>query len=166
MNIQAKEGLMGVYDGDNLYTNDTVSLCVPWYLLKDVKIKDEKITDEMINNSKNVNLKYCLAFVNSKVLNFYFKQLLSSSLHVYPEAIRNLPIKVIPESEQQTLIDLVDKMLTLKNELSDAGGIQTDRTSQLENEIIEVDDEINKNVYNLFGITNEEIKIIEKSFEN
>ncbi len=164
-NISTKEGLLAVYDNENYYTNDTVSLCVPWFKLKKVNIKGENISDEMINNSKKYDIKYCLGLINSNVLNFYFKHILSSNLHVYPEAVRNLPIKRIPESQQQTVISLVDKILSLNKRLNEIKDKQTDEKTRLEKEIQKIDNEIDKEVYKLYGITKEEQKIIEESLK-
>ncbi len=162
-NISTKEGLLSVYDDSYYFTNDTVSLCVPWFKLKDVNIKGENITPEMIDKSKKYNLKYCMGLINSKVLNFYFKQILSSNLHVYPEAIRNLPIKIISDENQRQIIRLVDKMLSLNKRLNEIGDKKTDERARIEEEIKKTDAEIDELVYKLYGITEEEKKIIEKS---
>lgn len=164
-NISTKEGLLAVYDNDKYYTNDTLSLCVPWFKLEGVNIKGETITPEMHDNSKKYNLKFCLGLVNSKILNFYFKHILSSNLHVYPEAIRNLPIKMISESHQQFIIRLVDKMLSLNRRLNEINDKQTDEKIRLEKEIQKLDAEIDEEVYKLYGLSKEEIQIIEASLK-
>ena len=161
-NISTKEGLLAVYDDENYYTNDTVSLCVPWFKLKNVNIKGENITSLKLDNSQKYDLKYCLGLINSKVLNFYFKHILSSNLHVYPEAIRNLPLKII-SGGQQPIIKLVDKMLSLNKRLKEIKDKQTDEKARLEKEIQKTDDEIDQEVYKIYGITKEEQKIIEES---
>jgi len=164
-NISTKDGLLGAYDHQFFYTNDSVSLCVPWYKLKNVGIKGENITKEKITNSEKYNLLYCLGLINSKLLNFYFKNILSCDLHVYPEAIRNLPIKTIPEPQQQQLIKLVDKMLSLNRRLNEIGDKKTSESAKLEDEIRKTDNEIDQLVYKLYGLTKEEISIVEESLK-
>jgi len=162
-NISTKEGLLAVYDDENYYTNDTVSLCVPWFKLKNVNIKGENITSLKLDNSQKYDLKYCLGIINSKVLNFYFKHILSSNLHVYPEAIRNLPLKIVSGGQQQSIIKLVDKMLSLNKRLNEIKDKQTDEKARLEKEIQKIDNEIDQEAYKIYDITKEEQKIIEES---
>jgi len=164
-NISTKEGLLGVYDKEHFYTNDTVSLCVPWFRLKNANIKGKHISIEMLENSEKYNLLYCLGLINSKVLNFYFKHILSSTLHVYPEAIRNLHIKITSNSQQQSLIDLVKRMLSLNKRLNEIGDKKTDERQRIEEEIKKTDAEIDELVYKLYGITESEKKIIEESLK-
>ena len=104
-----------------------------------------------------------MGIINSKVLNFYFKHILSSNLHVYPEAIRNLPLKIVSGGQQQPIIKLVDKMLSLNIRLNEIEDKQTDEKARLEKEIQKTDNEIDQEVYKIYGITKEEQKIIEES---
>ena len=64
------------------------------------------------------------------------------------EEFRQLPIKVVTKIEQQPFIDLVDQILTAKSATSTAD------TSALEAEI-------DRMVYALYGLTEEEIAIVE-----
>jgi len=162
-NISTKEGLLAVYDDENYYTNDTVSLCVPWFKLERVNIKGENITSQRVDYSKSYNIKYCLGLVNSKVLNFYFKHILSSNLHVYPEAIRNLPIKLPSPSQQQKIINLVDRILEKNKQLLEFGDKQTSETRKIQLEIDSTDAQIDQEVYKLYGLTSEEIKVVEEN---
>lgn len=163
-NISTREGLLAAYDDKNFYTNDTVSLCVPWKNLQNVAIKGEKITDAMLENSMKYDLLYCLALINSKTLNFYFKHILSSNLHVYPESIRNLPIRTLAsEAKPDRLIELVRNVLSKKKRFNEMGNKQTDEGHKLEIEISELDHKIDELVYDLYGLTEEERKIVEEA---
>lgn len=77
--------------------------------------------------------------------------------------IDNLPIKIAPETEQQPIIKLVEKMLSLNKRLNEIGDKKTDARQRIEEEINKTDAEINELVYELYGITEEEKKIIEES---
>ena len=57
-----------------------------------------------------------------------------------------LPIPQISKSEQQPFIDLVDKILTAKQQAQDTSALET---------------EIDEMVYQLYDLTDEEVKIIE-----
>jgi len=59
-------------------------------------------------------------------------------------------------------IQLVEKMLRLQKERQSVRREDDlDRVRNLEREILRVDEEIDKRVYVLYGLTDEEIKIVE-----
>lgn len=104
-------------------------------------------------DNANISLKYVLALLNSKLMSYYFmKNTAKSVRQMFPkiilEDLRKFPIKNISISDQQPFITLVDKILLLKRE-----NIQAD-TSYLESEIDQL-------VYQLYELTDEEIKIVE-----
>jgi len=159
---------------------------------EDTKYKDEKIMVIRIRNTKlpdriiasydadgyctlktiqflnfqkdsNPNPKYILGILNSKVTNFYCHHYLSDDINKkYIEGIR---VKVVSSSDQQPIIRLVEKMLDLNRKLVEMGDIQTIERQKLEEELRRTDAQIDGLVYNLYGITEEEIKIIEESFQ-
>jgi hypothetical protein len=106
-------------------------------------------TGYFINNGN----KYLLAFLNSRVTDFYYRQISSqlgnAALRAFTIYIEQFPIPNIPEAEQKPFITLVDQILSLKK--SDP---QAD-TSALEAKI-------DRMVYKLYGLSSEEIGIIEK----
>lgn len=216
-NISTKEGIMATFDKDHYYVNDTMSVLIPWIKLKDVNQKGVKTDESNLKLSSEIDLKYLLGLINSKLINFYFKLVLSSNLHVYPEAIRNLPIIKINIESQQKIIDKADLMLLLKKELQKIS-LKLQRTLQrklenlelskklenwyeltfaefvkelgkkkiklslseeaewedyflqeqqkavaIKNEIDATDKEIDRMVYELYGLTEEEIKIVENN---
>ncbi|MGI4729532.1 MAG: Eco57I restriction-modification methylase domain-containing protein, partial [Janthinobacterium lividum] len=108
----------------------------------------------VINNLKGSlwNLKFILGLLNSKVLNWYYKQEFASTKTVFSEIgarqVEMLPIKNIPLLEQYSIINKVSEVLDLKSK-----SVLID-TSQLENQIDQL-------VYQLYNLTEEEIKIVE-----
>ena len=61
------------------------------------------------------------------------------------------------------MMELVGTMLRLNQKLVEFGGKQTDGRTQLEKEIAETDAKIDQLVYVIYGLTEEEKKIIEDS---
>lgn len=118
-NISTKEGVMATFDKDHFYVNDTMSVLIPWIKLINVNQKGVKANDERLKLSSEVDLKYLIALINSKLINFYFKLILSSNLHVYPEAIRNLPIINSDKQKQKPFIIKADQILSLNKELQE-----------------------------------------------
>ncbi|MEM5792748.1 MAG: N-6 DNA methylase [Candidatus Aenigmatarchaeota archaeon] len=117
---------------------------------------------------KDINLKYLTAILNSKIIYFwlYFKgKKEGNQLQIDKAPILQLPIKLAPESEQQPLIKLVDKMLSLNKRLNEIGDKKTDERAKIEEEIKKTDAEIDELVYKIYGITEEEKKIIEESLK-
>jgi len=109
------------------------------------------------------SLKYLIAILNSKPAAFFFKQFyagggLGESGYRYKKAfLEQLPIPKISEPEQEPFIELVDCILTI-----------TKDNDYLENpakqaRVHEYERQIDQMVYKLYGLTEEEIKIIEKS---
>ena len=74
--------------------------------------------------------------------------------YFYPDDFKKLPIKKIPKLEQQKFVKLVDKILLLN-----------EKEKRDEKVIAEIDEQIDTEVYRLYGLTKEEIKIIEESLK-
>lgn len=117
---------------------------------------------------EDINLKYLTGILNSKVVHFwlYFKgKKQGNRLQIDKAPILSIPIKLIPESQQQPLITLVDKMLSLHKRLNEIGDKKTDERAKIEEEIKKTDAEIDELVYKIYGITEEEKKVIVESLE-
>jgi len=78
------------------------------YYVKDAMILKRK-TDE-------INLKYITGILNSKLINYYYKNYFIT-IDVLKNALLQLPINVPPKAQQQPLIKLVDKILSLNKRL-------------------------------------------------
>lgn len=97
------------------------------------------------------NLKYLLAIINSKVSQWYFNQISTTTgmgtNRWKKYKIELLPIKDLNDNEQAPFTYLVDEILKAKKAGND--------TQQYE-------DRIDQMVYQLYNLTEAEIKIIEK----
>ena len=98
------------------------------------------------DNSKYDN-RFILALLNSNAVNYYFK-FFNQTNHVPIGEVKKIPIPSATPTQQQPIIDLVDKILTTKKKDCTAD------TSELEQEI-------DKLVYALYGLTPDEIAIVE-----
>jgi hypothetical protein len=118
---------------------------IPWYASADVYFITQK--------NPLISLKYVLALLNSKLyyLWFYYRgKRKGENLELYQKPLSEVPIKRISTEEQKPFIDIVDKILSLKKQNPDAD------TSEYEKQIDQL-------VYQLYNLTDEEIKIIENS---
>ena len=125
------------------------------------------IKDEYKNN---IDIHYLLALLNSKYLNYLYTQNVRETGRVFPQVklgkVKILPIKLASKGEQKILSDLAKKMLKLNEQLL---SLQNDvikhpeEEREINNQLRKTDQEIDQNVYALYGLTKEEIKIIENS---
>lgn len=116
-----------------------------------------------------VNLKFILGILNSKFIGNYwlrnfsdlrktFPKIKGSYLEKLPMVDINFPNKAQREKHDEIVI-LVDQLLKLNEEKQQAK-LQTE-IDRLQTRIDYSEDRINKIVYQLYGLTDEEIKIVE-----
>ena len=106
-----------------------------------------------IDEKKGYETKFILGLLNSKLLDFYYKKKFSTKKEdVFPEIqtylYEQLPIASASKSQQKEITDIVDEILRIKRNDCNAD------TAQLEKEI-------DKLVYNLYDLTEEEIRVVE-----
>jgi len=110
-----------------------------------------------------INLKYLTGILNSKVSLFWLKnkgKQLGDLLQVDKGPLLEIPIYVGDAKEQKQVIGLVDKMLILQRELADAEE-NSNKWHSIRSEIKKTDKKIDEEVYKLYGLTPEEVKIVE-----
>jgi hypothetical protein len=116
------------------------------------------------------SLEYLCALLNSRLLDFHFKRV-STTFHggyfaANKQYIEQLPIRFINFSDpadkarHDKMVALVERMLEL-NKKKHSGKLAPSELDRLEREIAATDAEIDELVYDLYGITGEERKIIE-----
>jgi type I restriction-modification system DNA methylase subunit/predicted type IV restriction endonuclease len=120
----------------------------------------------LIKHKSPISLKFVLSLLNSKLLSFYLANKFKSAKKLFPkipiENILKLSIKLPPNKQQKEIIELVDKILELNKELQKVGKL-SDKGEKLQEEINKIDKEIDQKVYELYGLTLEEIKLVESS---
>ncbi len=146
-----KDYLRFALDTQNHYNSHTVINCVKWHLLDSVKHVSVRrnINNENIASSKIYDYRFLLGILNSHLINWYFLTFLSEKLHFYPDDAKNLPIiKLNNLVQQKPIINLVNQIITNKHKDHDS------EVSHLEKQIDEL-------VYALYGLTPEDIAIVE-----
>ena len=117
-------------------------------------------------NNNICELKYLLGILNSKLTSFFISKVGSCFRGGYysfgKHSFEKFPLPS-EKLENEELENLVDKMINLNKELSEA---IVPRDKKLLKKQIEITDNlINHLVYELYGLTDEEIKIIEESIK-
>ena len=116
---------------------------IPWFASQDVCF--------ILAKNPEFDLKYVLALLNSKLyyLWLYYKgKRKGEALELCKKPISDIPIKRISRPQQMIFINFVNQILDAKHTDPDAD------VSELENEIDQI-------VYCLYGLTDEEIAIVE-----
>jgi len=119
---------------------------------------------------KDINPKYLLALLNSRLLDWFHHQGSTRFRGGYfsyeSRFIKNLPIRIIdlknPKEKEfhDDLVKLVDVMLDLRKREQKAEGHELE---QLKRQIEKIDQEIDERVYELYGITEKEKELVEKN---
>ena len=165
-NISGSSGLMAVYDDQHFYANDTVSLCVKWENLEHVDAPLNIRRPDPPRHADRYHLLYLLGLINSRLINFYFWVMMGGGLHVYPALIRSLPIRTInfddpaDVARHDRMVEMVEEMLWLQKEHAQAEALKEDRRHDLARRIERLDAEIDALVYELYGLTEEEIGVV------
>ncbi len=136
--------------------------------------KEGILTLDTIENTIVTDKKYyletILAIFNSKLASWFAYR------YIFANAIRtmdldnyyvsklpipnNIDIKI-----QEKMLTLINRIIGLNKKLNELGDKNTSETSKLREEIDKTDKEIDELVYNLYGLTEKEKKIIEESLK-
>ncbi len=122
--------------------------------------------------NENQSIRFLLGLLNSKLISFYyFTKFGEREKKVFPHlrqsTVLQLPIHCIdldnPSEKklQDNLVSLVDKMLELNKKLAPIRDTPFSESDELKKEIELTDKEIDNLVYDLYGLTEEERKIVE-----
>lgn len=113
--------------------------------------------------------KFILGLLNSSLMAYYFKKKYNRQDKTFPEIriyeLASLPIRAInfsdpaDKSRHDRMVELVERMLALHQQLA-AAKITHEQTA-LQRQIEATDRQIDALVYELYGLTAEEIKIVE-----
>ena len=137
------------------------------------------ITGEELYNTQNAfnllpkhgwNLNYLLAVLNSKLMTYYHRRKFLDQFKMRFQKIlikdcRRFPMRAInsrdeaEKSKHDQLVSLVERMLDLHKHLSEAS--YPDDKIRLQRQIDATDPEIDRLVYSLYGLTEEEIDFVE-----
>ena len=122
------------------------------------------------SDKSTFSMKYLLGILNSRLISFLYP-FVSNKLvaQAFPRLsvgdIKRLPIAAVDmknpveKSRHDKLVELVDKMLALTPKLR--GATSESEKTALQNAVTTTDREIDRLVYELYGLTEDEIKIVE-----
>ena len=119
----------------------------------------------------NTNIKYLLGLLNSKVVNFWFKNIYVNDDTLFPHIQKNqlasIPISSIDLTKKSDkeihdkLVNLVDSIIEINKKLNNEKN--PDSATMLRRQVEALDDEIDRIVYKLYDLSEEEIKVVENN---
>jgi hypothetical protein len=158
------EGLRSAYDQNQTLCNHTIIVCLPWQALhgvrnnslkKAARYRGEKPPrpdlpqrEELEATSRLFSVKYLLGVMNSGSARNFLRANRRSNTDLYPDDWKKLPIPDVSTGQQKPIIDLVDQILALKR-------------ANPATDISEFEAQIDAAVAKLYGLTPEEIVIVE-----
>lgn len=135
--------LIGTYDKEAFYNRDNFN--------------------NIILKNKKYSLKYVLGLFNSTLINYWYRSYFDN-VNINPAQVRLIPVYKIEfsnsedERNHNKIVALVDVMLDLDKSIQNAKGNEKE---QIQQQIGKTDKEIDDAVYKLYGMTEEERRIIE-----
>ncbi len=120
-----------------------------------------------------LDLRYLLALLNSKLISFFFRSTYGGNrlgggyYRIGPPQLRSLPVRTIdPEdkediSRQDRLVNIVEQLMVLNERLFAVK--LPDLKTRLQRQIDFADKQVDDVVYELYGLTEEEIRFVEKN---
>ena len=139
--------MIATYDDDQLYCLQTTNV---------LNLKPDY--------QSQISLKYLLALINSSLLNWFFRISFPSNNHIASNQLARLPIRVIDKEKDEDisahnkLVSFVEKILDLNIKMDSAS---IPREKEMFNRQIDVvDNQIDKIVFSLYGLAEEEIALV------
>jgi hypothetical protein len=115
----------------------------------------------MLLRNRNFDKNFVNAFLNSSLATFYFQNKLITNPESYPYLqhydLENMPVIILNQQQQKPFIEIVDKILALTKDENYLKN--TDKQAKVK----EYEKQIDKMVYKLYGLTDEEIKTVENA---
>ena len=121
---------------------------------KQTRYRDEKPKpnlpkrEDLEKTSRRFSVKFLIGVMNSSCARDFLLANRRSNLNLYPDDWKKLPIPDVSPEQQAPIVALVDKILDAKR-------------ADLEADVSNLEKEIDKLVYDLYGLTDDEIAIVE-----
>ena len=118
----------------------------------------------IIQKNKDYSLKYLLGLLNSGFSKDWFNangKKRGVGVDIGVGVFRQFPVHKATQQQQKAIVDFVDKITALNQELNNTLE-NSNEWEKIKSEIEKTDKKIDQEVYKLYGLTEEEINIVEK----
>lgn len=129
--------------------------------------KEDTVADQQVYITKprgsNTMINYLAAILGSKLISFFIRHFYDEINDAFPQIkviqLRSLPIKIANSNIQNEISILIEETLHSNSEL--ASVTLESRREQLQAKIDHCEERVNRLVYELYGLTEEEIAVVE-----
>ena len=157
------EKLRVAYDDQRLYHNHSAWSFILWHSLSGVRNRSIKKQtryrnerprrslpqrEELEETSRRFAVKFLLGVMNSTAARDFLRANRRSNIHLYPDDWKKLPIPDVTLGQQVPIIELVDQILEIR---------RADPLADTDEQEAEID----RLIYELYGLTEEEISTVE-----
>jgi len=133
------------------------------------------VEEKMLMNDRNsmivldvkdeFNMKYILGVINSRLISYWFAKAFDKfQRKIFPQfkinELEKFPIYKANPSQQKVIIKLVDKIMDLSIELKKITE-NSEKWKSIKSEIEKIDRKIDENIYSIYDLTKDEIKVLE-----
>jgi hypothetical protein len=161
-----RKGLLDIFNKEKIivgYITNTNNFCIDEH--KNIYGVGRAFSISL--NNPNYKLNYLLAILCSKLYLFLMKKECpikkGGFFKISSAYLNELPIKKISPEQQKPFIKLANRMLDLNKQLQQEKS--DSKRERLQQQIKDTDYEIDQRVYKLYGLTKEEIKIVEDNLK-
>lgn len=124
----------------------------------------ESILNLVLKNQNSAEYKFVLAVLNSTLINWFYRKKFTNdsklTVNLSKEYVGQIPIKLGESEIQRKIVASVDKLLSLtsKRQYFSDNALQADAEKQMR--------QIDKMIFAIYGLTAEEISVIEKASQS
>ena len=161
--------IKAIFDDTQIYCDQTLRILVLWTDLKGINNRSIKSSitryandsrENLEKNSEKIDLKYILSILNSNMGQYLLNEIRGiNNKDINPEYLKDIPIPQIPLENQQQFIKLTEDMIKFNKNLNSCKTPKDEKILKLQ--IKKTDNKINQLVYELYGLNDKEIQIIE-----
>ena len=157
------------YDKEKIIIRQTGDSLIATYDKEKYIVRDNLYTIVNIPDL-NISLKYILSIINSKFLNWYYQNIVNNERGEALAQVKRGHLAILPipafdlsnkseKARHDNLVSLVDKILELKQK--EAAEQNSKLKTMISQQIDGVDNAIDKAVYELYDLSEDEIKVVE-----
>ncbi len=122
-------------------------------------LQSTNVINQRAGESERWPIKYLLGLLNSRAINFYFRQRFSGNNHIASNQLAQIPIPQPDPARQARVVALVELRLALSHRHATAKSQRL--KTQLENEMGMTDEQLDALVYELYGLSDDDIQLVE-----
>jgi len=115
----------------------------------------------LLKENSKLTLEYVNALLNSKLINWYYVNKFTNkstlTVNISRTYLEQIPIKIPSESQQKSIKEMVDKILSHNKDLVKLGDKTTSETKSLNEKIESLNKDINNKIFEIYGVSEKDL---------